>query len=861
MSNKESEPIEVSEPPEVWSRIAAELRAVRDDQRDVFGAFSYELLSRFLAGEATESESAQIKEATANDPELREALDTLTWALTETSELPADIPNAPSPLFIAPAQTEAEPDDDSYENWQRVRAELQACRSAQMEAWGEIDERVVARFVAHECSAEERRAVEAEMVRHPELRGAVDHVRGIVDERITKYSDDAAKRLPSATTSVRMETPRTPSTADASRPPKIQFMRSGLIRGIALAIAASVLLAINALQMARLSQARTELAEIKGLIGPPLGVPIQVSHFGGPARSDHRPSTSQKQTSEEELASTETTKDGTTVVKRWVAEEIIDEATGEKRIVRKQVYETSIANQFPSLAIRGQIPQVIRDGVSGVCHWPAVHGVAITLQESRTAGKLPLMANEQLVPVPEIAFFAPPKTIHWLQTKPRITQSPADVLELLQKRLDRLLRLQGEAPITQSPPVDNPSPEFPELLRVDSRPDDLFPTPPLDELIAKLERESSPLQTWAVTAALQITSCGTAFPFGKLTKRLLDWDEFGEAAASYVLTHNLLASIGNPGPATDRQIEEGLMGEDDSLRWAALYSLNLRRVTPIPYAPQGTTFYGAGDSRYVSVLQRSSSRKKDESTEQQSKHLVSMNLADGMPDEEPIRPSFPPTFSQPARSAPVTPTPSYSAPSYSAPYEEPLQRQPAEPTEFERRMLMRVNELLAAPDSSLARRAAVHLVGDYGHSAWGCEANLIKILAHSKSGDERRWAAFALGQMLAQTESTKEQLIKSLDDDDPKVRPAAAMALAEILKDSLKHKAVDQARRKLKNMLTSSDPATQRWAAYVLQVLSGKKMETHEYKVLKPEPDPQPPKEEAPKSNAPKPADDGAPKA
>ena len=56
-----------------------------------------------------------------------------------------------------------------------------------------------------------------------------------------------------------------------------------------------------------------------------------------------------------------------------------------------------------------------------------------------------------------------------------------------------------------------------------------------------------------------------------------------------------------------------------------------------------------------------------------------LQLADGMRDEEPIRQSFPPTFSQPAKPAPVTQTPatpSYSAPTYSAPYEEPQPNQP-----------------------------------------------------------------------------------------------------------------------------------------------------------------------------------------
>ncbi len=54
-----------------------------------------------------------------------------------------------------------------------------------------------------------------------------------------------------------------------------------------------------------------------------------------------------------------------------------------------------------------------------------------------------------------------------------------------------------------------------------------------------------------------------------------------------------------------------------------------------------------------------------------------LRLADGMRDEEPIRPSFPQTYAQPSRPAPVTPSSpsSQSNPTYQAPYEEQPARQ------------------------------------------------------------------------------------------------------------------------------------------------------------------------------------------
>ncbi len=852
----------------LWSRIASELRAMRENQRDVFAAVPEEILNRYLSNEATESEEAQVQAAVANDPELREALDAIQWALNESTTSAGEIgeiPDAPHPMFLAPAQLEPEATDDPPAAWQRVKAELQACRTSQEKSWGKIDEHVVARYLADECSDEERHAVKAEMERQPELREAVMQVRGLVDEHVVDSSNDSY-RPQQANIPDQSETPQLTLVGTGRRSRISRFMRSGWMQGVVIATAASLLLAINLVEMGRLSQARTELAEIKDK--QERDFESRELRWLEQSRVDQIHVVKPMREAQEEYASTTTGPDGTRVVMRWVAEEGIDEATGEKKIVRKPVYETVAVNQIPSLSIRGQIPKEVLEVGSG-CYPPYGTGPV-----NQTTSRFPTTSSNALAPIPEIRFFARTTPAHWMQSEPSVAkyekpvQPPRGMREDVPRpRAPQQTFLQPSTP-TFVPSTQQPSPltstPYEEPVTVPNQivqpftqpvspfmtvPDDVFPTPPLEELIAKLERPSSPLQTRAVADALQAASCGNKFSFDKLTKRLLDWDEFGEAAAAYVLTRNLLASIGNPEPATDHEIEEGLKSEDQFLKWAALFSLNIRRTTPQydapQYVPQGGTTRRDSDSHYVSVPQRRSARNSDDSSKPQSEHLVSINFVDGMREEVPSPRSPQQTFSQPSNPTFVSHT-QQSSPTISTPYEEPLQIPPAE---FERRILMRVNELLASPESSLARRAAVYLVGDYGHSAWGCEANLVKILSHSKSGDERRWAAFALGQIVAQTDSTKEQLLKSLDDDDSKVRPAAAMALTSILKDNLEHKAVDQARRKLKNMLTSSDPATQRWAAYSLLVLSGKKTEnpkSSERKTEKPEIEPQPKKVEEP---------------
>ena len=96
---------------ESWSRIAAELRAVQEDQKDLFAGLSDELLDRYLSGKATKSDKEQVQKAVEGDPELREALDALTWALSEPTDLPGEIPAVPSPLFAGRINCGKEPDE------------------------------------------------------------------------------------------------------------------------------------------------------------------------------------------------------------------------------------------------------------------------------------------------------------------------------------------------------------------------------------------------------------------------------------------------------------------------------------------------------------------------------------------------------------------------------------------------------------------------------------------------------------------------------------------------------------------------------------------------------------------------------
>jgi HEAT repeat protein len=91
-----------------------------------------------------------------------------------------------------------------------------------------------------------------------------------------------------------------------------------------------------------------------------------------------------------------------------------------------------------------------------------------------------------------------------------------------------------------------------------------------------------------------------------------------------------------------------------------------------------------------------------------------------------------------------------------------------------------------------------------------------KILNESQDGRQRRNAAFALGKLGSAAESALPSLKKHLKGDDARVREAAAVALGEIAKDSLKAKDDTTLVQALADLLKDSEPLVRRSAAHAL---------------------------------------------
>lgn len=80
------------------------------------------------------------------------------------------------------------PEPNSGNSWDRVAAELRACREAQQRAWGNIDNTTLGCFLAGEVTPEEQQQIENALDSLPQLRKLTDLVREVLAEPETASS-------------------------------------------------------------------------------------------------------------------------------------------------------------------------------------------------------------------------------------------------------------------------------------------------------------------------------------------------------------------------------------------------------------------------------------------------------------------------------------------------------------------------------------------------------------------------------------------------------------------------------------------------------------------------------------------------
>src|SRR5262245_60315316 len=83
---------------------------------------------------------------------------------------------------------------DPTEQWDRVASELRAYKQTQQQAWGDIDNATLGRYLAGELSGDERARVEQALTQFPELLKLTDVVRDVLDD----FEPAAPQPLPTA---------------------------------------------------------------------------------------------------------------------------------------------------------------------------------------------------------------------------------------------------------------------------------------------------------------------------------------------------------------------------------------------------------------------------------------------------------------------------------------------------------------------------------------------------------------------------------------------------------------------------------------------------------------------------------------
>jgi hypothetical protein len=130
---------------------------------------------------------------------------------------------------------------DADAQWTLVASELRAVRALQREAWGDVDDTLIARYLSGEASDEESRLVEQAIETHPKVRECVEILREVFDASAEEPSEAFQGREPTPVVSEDIEPLLALPTA--MRVQKRPRFSVPLVAG--LAVAASLLMAFS----------------------------------------------------------------------------------------------------------------------------------------------------------------------------------------------------------------------------------------------------------------------------------------------------------------------------------------------------------------------------------------------------------------------------------------------------------------------------------------------------------------------------------------------------------------------------------------------------------------------------------------
>ena len=209
----------------------------------------------------------------------------------------------------------------------------------------------------------------------------------------------------------------------------------------------------------------------------------------------------------------------------------------------------------------------------------------------------------------------------------------------------------------------------------------------------------------------------------------------------------------------------------------------------------------------IPVPTRSSSRAKE------------TLLADGTKDEQSPRRSFPPTDVQP-----VTPTTPSSPPYEVVPSTEPAMSAPAAVIPQHHLagqaevIVPELTKMLGSKEDPLVRRTALYVIAEFGAKALPARTVLEQILNNDPEVVSRRWAAYAIGRIGPEARESFGILVGCLiAEKDASVLTAVCFAISELARGEKPLLDIERnlASTQLSSLLADhADPQVRRWAAF-----------------------------------------------
>jgi hypothetical protein len=165
---------------------------------------------------------------------------------------------------------------ESREPWKRLAAEVRAYQQAQRQAWGDLDEGQLARYLDGACSPAERADVERATRELPEVRELMEVVRGALPAKRVEAPAQAFGAEVAALAASSAAGPATPFQHDNLQPTTTApYRRRSVLRAalIVTGLAASFLLGVVTIQLlsfitARMLAGHTTFTTVGNAVGP-----------------------------------------------------------------------------------------------------------------------------------------------------------------------------------------------------------------------------------------------------------------------------------------------------------------------------------------------------------------------------------------------------------------------------------------------------------------------------------------------------------------------------------------------------------------------------------------------------------------